>query len=335
MIGGCIATPNKSFSGSYQHIPVTVVPDPNNPYWLPKCFSINFEIVPDSNISISWGLQVYVRYVENGVQKSEQVKYNNTNPKLFSFDYRPGMANIKLEVTSGANNSTPNYDKYLQINLLPGNCHTGWVGTNGGCQQVSMLLYETNSSLSQATVVIQNDDHWKVGVTTFKDVATGRLSDVEQDYAYYKFTKSGGTDWQYAIDVQFTTEEWVYPNDPLNTNATYIVDYNFGINKFDKLTNSARYNQELAVLGVTADEYERGVFLTNFDYQLNKTTTDTFSDGSKLITRYFAVTIPAGTLEDEYYGRLRNVFYLRVEPVFNWNDKGQPFDPTTPGTLRR
>ena len=332
MIGGCVATPNQSFSGSFQHIPITVVADPNNPYWLPQCFGINFYVTPEVNQQVSGNIQIYVRYKESGIQKHEPVTYYNpSNSNCFLINYRPGMSDIKLEVTA-INDFTPEPDQTFCIDLLP-NKYSTWIGaTGGGCQLVEDWLYVSGSS-SQATVIVHDDDHWKVGVETFNDIATERLPDVEQDYAYYKFTKSGGTDWQYGIDVQFTTEEIVKPGDSsyITETATYSTDYNFAVNKFDKLTDSAKYNQELAILGVTADEYERGVFLTNFSYLSNKTTTTPLGDGRELITRYFTAKIPPGSLDDEYYHHLRDVFFLRVEPKFDWVDEGALFDPVNPG----
>ena len=299
---GCQATNHPTLPDSYKRIPVTVVPDPNNPYWLPVCYGINFEIVPDSNSKGS-DLQIYVRYMESGVQKWNSVTYNPSNANCFSIQYRPTMSNIELEVTA-ENNKTPGPNKNLKINISPGACCTNY------CLNVTLPVYETGSS-SQASVVVKDDDHWMVKIETDDAIATERLPDVEQDYAWLKFTRYGDIDNFYPIEVRFTVEEIVsLPTDPnwSSITATYSTDYAFETTPLPGDTK--KYVKSLNV-GPASQQYTK-------------------PDGTKYILRTVTVVLPAWNLYDT--STQSNVFHLRVAAVFDWIDEGKLFDPTGGGT---
>jgi hypothetical protein len=156
-------------------------------------------------------------------------------------------------------------------------------------------------------------------VTASDTVATERLPDVEQDYGYYKFTRSDSLDRTYSISVRFILEEIVSPataNPEYSSySASYGTDYTFGTIPLNNAAN-----------GGTTDtkKYMKNVSVGN------PSAIQTRPDGTQFITRECTAIIPAYNASDaSTHG---DDFYIRIEPVFDWNDEGQLYNSMGTGT---
>jgi len=193
---------------------------------------------------------------------------------------------------------------------------------SGGSSYAQSYDFIFESSSVTATFV--DDDHWKVSVEASDPTATERLADVEQDYGYYTFKREHQNPYVAAkIDakVQELTEA--------NATATEIGavqalaalvtgDATYGVTvDFEALYNSesnydAQPTVDYALSTSPLATESADAYLASFEFS------STPNQSEAPLWRYdCSGVIPASKTEA----------LLRLNPVFDWEDEGDLFDP--------
>ena len=193
---------------------------------------------------------------------------------------------------------------------------------SGGSSYAQSYDFIFESSSVTATFV--DDDHWKVSVEASDPTATERLADVEQDYGYYTFKREHQNPYV-AAKIDAKVQELT------KTNAT-----NAEIDGVKALANLVTGD---ATYGVTVDFEALYNSESNYDaqptvdYALSTSPLATESADAYLASFEFSSTpnqSEAPLLRYDCSGVIpasKTEALLRLNPVFDWEDEGDLFDP--------
>ncbi len=193
---------------------------------------------------------------------------------------------------------------------------------SGGSSYAQSYDFIFESSSVTATFV--DDDHWKVSVVASDPTATERLADVDQDYGYYTFKRE-----HQNPDVAAKIDAKVQELTEANATATEIGavqalaalvtgDATYGVTvDFEALYNSesnydAQPTVDYALSTSPLATESADAYLASFEFS------STPNQSEAPLWRYdCSGVIPASKTEA----------LLRLNPVFDWEDEGDLFDP--------
>lgn len=236
--------------------------------------------------------------------------YNNS-----SFTYSGGSSDFFV---FPINDAQPESLEYFTATL-------GTPTPNAGSGGWSPPSYDFSFATSnQATATFVDDDHWKVSVEASDSTATERLADVEQDYGYYTFKREHqNPDVAAKIDAKIQELTEADATDAELDAVKELADLVTGDASYSvRVEFEAYYNPESNLDAALGDDYSLSttpLVSENADAYLASFTaiTSTIQTTPALARREYDGVIPASKTEA----------LLRLNPVFDWEDEGDLFDP--------